>query len=599
VTLLREYLASVTRFCGRSGSVALVLMVLVTASEGVGLILLVPLLALVGVDPQTGPLGRIGGGVAGLLGAFNLRPTLAVVLALFLAAAALRALLSRWETMTSLTLEYDFSARLREELYQAVARARWPFLACRRSSDLVHVLIAEVDRAGAAAHSLLYLVNLGLLTGLYVVAALRLSWQATALALAAGLTLLVFLRGRVRAARVVGERLTTVTRSIYAAAVEHLAAIKTIKVYGAERRTVAAFSAGSAGVRAVNRAAVANQAAVKFWVDAGSAAVLSVTVFAARETLRLSAAELLLLIFLFARLVPRLGVMLQVYQGFVGLLPGFASVVRLRRECEEAAERLPAAEARVPLQREVRFEDVTFGYGAGSRDAVRGLDLVIPAGQVTAVVGPSGAGKSTVADLILGLLEPDRGRIRIDGRVLDPDLAAGWRTSVGYVPQDGLLFHDTIRANLAWAQPGATEGEMGEALRVASADEFVSRLPRGLDTVVGDRGVLLSAGERQRLMLARALLRRPALLVLDEATNAVDTENEQRIRRAIGALRGQVTVLLITHRLSMVEGADMLYVLEGGEVVESGRWADLLARPHGRLRALLDAEGSQWSMAAI
>lgn len=589
---LRHYLACLIQRSGRGVGLALVLMFLVTATEGVGLVLLVPLLALVGIEAQEGPLGRIAAGVGSLLRAMDLQPALGVMLALFLAAVSLRALLSRWETRVSLTLEHEFAARLRERLYSAIAGARWSFLSRRRSSDLVHVLTAEVDRAGAAAQSLLYLANLGLLTCLYAAAALRLSWQATGLALACGLGLLVLLRGRVRMARVAGEQLTEVTRSVYAAAVEHLAAIKTVKVYSAEGRTVTAFSAGSVGVLNVNRTAVANQADVKFWVDVGSAAVLSVMVFAARETLRLSAAELLMLIFLFARMVPRLGVMQQVYQAFVGLLPGFESVARLQRECEEAAERLPVGGARVPLLREIRFEDVSFRYGAGDPDAIRGLNLVIPAGQITAIVGPSGAGKSTVADLVLGLIEPTRGRIRVDGRVLDPDLRHGWRASVGYVAQDGLLFHDTIRANLLWARPDVTETEMVEALHMASADEFVSRLPRGLDTVVGDRGVLLSAGERQRLMLARALLRRPALLVLDEATNAVDAENEQRIRRAIDALKDRLTILLITHRLSVVQGAGVIYVIDRGELVESGPWTDLLVRPDGRLRALLDAGGA-------
>ena len=589
---LRQYLGSLIQTSRRGVGLALVLMLLVTATEGVGIVLLVPLLALVGVEDQQGPLARIAEGVGSLLRALGLQPTLGMVLALFLAVVSLRALVGRWETQVSLTLEYEFAARLRERLYKAITGASWPFLSRRRSSDLVHVLTAEVDRAGAAAQSLLYLANLGLLLCLYAAVALRLSWEATGLALASGLGLLVLLRGRVRVARAAGEQFTEATRSVYEAAVEHLAAIKTVKIYGAEGRTVAAFSAGSAGLLGVNRAAVANQADVEFWVDIGSAAVLSVMVFAAREALRLSAAELLMLIFLFARIVPRLGAMQQVYQVFVGLLPGFESVARLQQECEAAAERLPAGTERVPLRQEIRFEDVSFRYGAGDPDAIRGLNLVILAGQITAIVGPSGAGKSTVADLVLGLIEPARGRIRVDGRVLDPDLIHGWRASVGYVAQDGLLFHDTIRANLLWARPDVTETEMAEALHMASADEFVSRLPRGLDTVVGDRGVLLSAGERQRLMLARALLRRPALLVLDEATNAVDAENELRIRRAIDALKDRLTILLITHRLSVVQGAGVIYVIDRGELVESGPWTDLLVRPDGRLRALLDAGGA-------
>jgi ABC-type multidrug transport system fused ATPase/permease subunit len=161
---------------------------------------------------------------------------------------------------------------------------------------------------------------------------------------------------------------------------------------------------------------------------------------------------------------------------------------------------------------------------------------------------------------------------------------------VGYVPQDAFLFHDSIRRNLIWARPGATEDEVVGALRQASA-EFVLRLPDGLDTVVGDRGVLLSAGQRQRVALARALLRQPALLVLDEATSALDSENERAIQAATRSLHGRVTVLVIAHRLSTVREADRIHVLEAGRVVEAGTWSELVSRSEGRFRALCEAQG--------
>src|SRR3989304_909534 len=170
---LRHYLACLIQASGRGVGLALVLMVLVTATEGVGLVLLVPLLARVGGEDQQGPLARIAAGVGSLLRAMDLQPALGVVLALFLAAVSLRALLSRWETRVSLTLEHEFAARLRERLFRAIAGARWSFLSRRRASDLVHVLTAEVDRAGAAAQSLLYMAHLGLLPRLSAAAALR------------------------------------------------------------------------------------------------------------------------------------------------------------------------------------------------------------------------------------------------------------------------------------------------------------------------------------------------------------------------------------------------------------------------------------------
>ena len=205
---------------------------------------------------------------------------------------------------------------------------------------------------------------------------------------------------------------------------------------------------------------------------------------------------------------------------------------------------------------------------------LKDLSLTIAAGKVTAIVGSSGAGKSTVADLVNGLLSPGTGRVLIDGAELTPQAARAWRRHVGYVAQDTVLFHDTVRANLRWANPDASEQEMRESLSLAAA-EFVFELPQGLDTTVGDRGMLLSHGQRQRIALARALLRRPGLLILDEATSSLDFDNEKRILDAIEQLKGRATVLLIAHRVSAIQRADMIYVIENG----SGRGVRRLAEP--------------------
>jgi ATP-binding cassette subfamily C protein len=166
---------------------------------------------------------------------------------------------------------------------------------------------------------------------------------------------------------------------------------------------------------------------------------------------------------------------------------------------------------------------------------------------------------------------------------------------VAYVPQETFLFHDTIRSNLLWARSEATTEEIHDALRMAAADSFVSRLPQGLDTLVGERGIRLSGGERQRLALARAVLRRPMLLVLDEATSALDSENERKIQQAIESLHGELTIVVIAHRLSTVRHADQIVVMEGGRVAETGTWESLCAQPHSRLALLLRAAESSLS----
>jgi ATP-binding cassette subfamily C protein len=180
--------------------------------------------------------------------------------------------------------------------------------------------------------------------------------------------------------------------------------------------------------------------------------------------------------------------------------------------------------------------------------------------------------------------------VLVDGTPLTPQLLPAWRDQIGYVPQDSFHFHDTVRANLLWARPEASEAELLEALEIAAAG-FVARLPQGLDTVLGDRGVRLSGGERQRIALARALVRRPAMLILDEATSSLDSENERRVQDAIERLHGRLTVLVITHRLTTVRLADSIHVLEAGRLVESGDWHALLNGAAGRFRAMCEAQG--------
>ena len=222
--------------------------------------------------------------------------------------------------------------------------------------------------------------------------------------------------------------------------------------------------------------------------------------------------------------------------------------------------------------------------------ALRKIDLVIPAHKTIAIVGPSGSGKTTLADLILGLLSPIEGTIFIDERPLRGEWVHNWRSSIGYVPQETFLFHDTVRGNLLWAKRDATEEELWKALELAAAEAFVSALPNGLDTVLGDRGIRLSGGERQRIALARALLRKPTLLLLDEATSSLDTENEQRIQDAIEGLHGELTMVVIAHRLSTIRRADSIVVLDRGQVVEAGAWELLAQKKGGRFRGLLEQQ---------
>lgn len=242
-----------------------------------------------------------------------------------------------------------------------------------------------------------------------------------------------------------------------------------------------------------------------------------------------------------------------------------------RPEIEDA----PGARSLVDARGEIRFEDVSFVH-EGREAGLNGVSFVIPEGAFVGLAGPSGAGKSTILKLLFRFYDPDHGRVSIDGRDIRSLKQQSLRRSLGLVPQEVVLFNDTLRFNLAYARPDASDDEIMEAARRAQLGEFIASLPNGLDTRVGERGLKLSGGEKQRVGVARAILLDPPILVLDEATSSLDSETEQEVQAALReAARGRTTIA-VAHRLSTIAGADLILVLDGGRIVEKGRHEDLL-----------------------
>ncbi len=248
----------------------------------------------------------------------------------------------------------------------------------------------------------------------------------------------------------------------------------------------------------------------------------------------------------------------------------------------------PGAVALPRLAERIRYESVHFAYQPG-RPVLEDVSFELRHGEVVALVGSSGAGKSTVMDLLARFYEPTAGRITLDGVDLGMATTASLRAQLGIVTQETILFHDTVRANIAYGLGGAPDEAVRGAATAAHADEFIQRLPQGYDTVIGERGLKLSGGERQRLAIARALLKNPPILLLDEATSSLDTESERLVQEALERLMHDRTVLVIAHRLSTVQHADRILVLEQGRVVESGTHAQLMERD-GTYRRLYDLQ---------
>ena len=236
----------------------------------------------------------------------------------------------------------------------------------------------------------------------------------------------------------------------------------------------------------------------------------------------------------------------------------------------------PSAEPLPPFQKEIRYVNVSLSYD--HRSILKDINLTVRKGEKLAIVGPSGVGKTSLVNLLPRFFDPTSGYIEIDGKDIRKVTLESLRAQIGIVSQETFLFHATIRENIAFGKPGATDEEIEKAARASYAHEFITRLPQGYDTIIGERGAKLSGGERQRIAIARAILKNPPILILDEATSQLDSESERLVEKALGELMKDRTVFIIAHRLSTVRNADRILVLKKGRIVEEGNHEDLMRK---------------------
>ena len=363
-----------------------------------------------------------------------------------------------------------------------------------------------------------------------------------------------------------------------------LGGIATIKAFGGERRELARITRESDDYRRANRSAIWLSSAfvplIRMPILAGFTAILIVGGFRVLEG-SLDVGLYTVMVFMVQRLLwplTRLGEVLDQYQRAMASTRRVLDLLAVPQHVVDGERSLPQVGG------ELHLDDVRFAYASGG-EVLRGVDLHVPAGQTHAIVGATGAGKSTVVKLLLRLYDVTDGVVRVDGIDVREVRLDDLRGAIGLVSQDVFLFHGTVRDNLVYGRPDATDEQIASATRLAEADEFIATLDDGLDTVVGERGQKLSGGQRQRLSIARAILRDPPVLLLDEATSAVDNETEAAIQRSLRRVSRDRTTVVVAHRLSTIRHAHRIHVLHDGEVVEAGTHDDLLGLD-GRYAAL-------------
>ncbi len=540
----------------------------VQLTEGVGLLLLLPLLQLL----QAGP-ALVPGGWPAWLAGLGMPLHLEALLGLFLGLIFLRSLLLYAQELLAAQIRLQLVEQLRQRCFAALLGVEWRWLLVQRRSDYAHLVLTEVNRVGAGLQFAVNLVLAGAALLAYLGVATVLSWPMTLLATLSGALVFGLLAYQRRAALRLGQTLSVAHRAMQATVQESLAALKLIKVLGHESRQLAWLAHTGQHLHQQQWQFAISHGLARAGFQIGGALLLVALLYLGWRVMAVPVAELLILVLIFSRVIPAFTGMQQHYQQLLHATPALAALEQLLADCQQAAEPpAPLPASPWPVRQAIELHQVGVTYPQRTLPALQDVNLILPVRTTTALVGASGSGKSTLADVLLGLLTPDQGELRVDGVPVTGAARLRWRQAVAYVPQETFLFHASIRENLLWGNPAATTAQLTQALQQAAAD-FVQDLPQGLDTVVGDGGICLSGGERQRLALARALLAQPGLLILDEATSALDMAHEARVRAALEQLHGDLTVLLIGHRLATLEHADQVVVLGQGRILAQGSWA--------------------------
>lgn len=582
VSIFREFLARYPKYFG-----ALFLILVVEALVAAGAVLTVVPLTDFLLDPDLKSPSRLSLMLLDSLKALNIYPSFWLFGLLFVVSNLVKSLLDIVIRYSILCIKYQVLRGLFDNTLTAFLKARLEFFSGRDQGPLLNTFSKELanigDALGILAMQLARVVQLCI----YLAVPMWLNASMTLTALILGILLgLPFVLLHKVGYRL-GQKNIETANVLMGEISQILSSARLILGFGRQKqsreRSLYAFDQH---IHATLRSQTLDAAVTALFQPVG---ILSAVVALGIGLQQGSPVpEMMAFLWSLLRALPILGGLMSANVSASSFLPSYEQLGSLLKQAKQVEE-LEGDKPFVRLESGVVLKNVDFTY-SDRHQTLQGINLAIRKGKTTALVGESGSGKSTITDLVLGLQIPARGEVLLDGIPLGRWRQNSFREKIGYVPQDPLLFHSSIRDNLLWSCPQASKIDLWEALSLANADVFVKQLPQGIDTVVGDRGVCLSGGQRQRVALARALLRKPELLILDEASSSLDSESERLIQESIGQVSRESTILIIAHRLATIAQADYVYILRNGRMVEEGAYAELCSNPVGILARMIHSQ---------
>jgi len=550
-------------------------LVLSGVAEGIGLSALLPLLN-IALGPEVSAM--IPGAEAGdqsefertvldTLAALHIAPTLGNMLLIILGGVAFKSIFLLIAQRQVGYTAAQVSTDLRLQLLRAVLRSKWEYFLHQPVGKLTNAMATEAQRAAASfvngTTALTFLIP-GLIYG---GVAFALSWRAALVAIAAGALVIGLSHFLVNITRKAAKKQTRLMTSLMANLTDTLQSVKPLKAMAREYLADQVLAHDTNLLNKSQRRQVLSSALLNSAQELMFTAFICLGIYVAMEKFDMALPTVMVLVVALGRAFSYFGKVQKQHQKLVEGESAYWALLNSISAAEAAEEHLGGG-ATPHFERELSLDNVHFDYD--QHPVFKGLSLRIKAGELTTLVGPSGSGKTTVIDLTIGLLQPRLGQVLLDGVPLTAVDINQWRRMIGYVPQDTILLHDSIRHNVTLGDPSLTTDDVEQALRAAGAWSFVTQLAQGLDTIVGERGGKLSGGQRQRIVIARALINKPRLLILDEATSALDRDTEEAVRQTLGDLKGRLTILAISHNRAMVDAADTVYQMTGGDAVLLG-----------------------------